>query len=374
MAFRTDLVAKKSTKGEELSMGNIENDLLTRDEWLRLAAEGSQLGLWYWSEIGNSLFCDAKTREIFGVPQDEPVGLQTLYDALHPDDRARTIEIWRYQLENGIPYELEYRTKRRDGSVRWVSARGRGHYENGKPLYMVGVVFDITDEKEAERERAELSGRLIVAQEEERAHIARELHDDFSQRLALLKFQLDMVSENGVDPTHVSDPLSEAKQLVTEIVNDMHELSHRLHSSTVELLGLVTTARSHCKRFASQHGLTVEFADIDVPASIPIETSLALFRIMQEAMANSLKHSKASKLDVRLKGESDMIFLSVSDDGVGIDLGSDYLTNGIGISSMKERMRMLGGTFVLLSGPYMRGTKITVSVPNRQSLTESGEW
>ncbi len=354
------------TKGEQLSIGSLENDLLTRDEWLRLAAEGSQLGLWFWSEVKNVLFCDAKTREIFGVGQDEDIELETFYDRMHPDDRERIIETWRYHFENRIPYELEYRTKRPDGSIRWVSARGRGHYDaTGKPLFMVGVIFDITDEKEAEKERAELSGRLIMAQEQERANIARELHDDFSQRLALLKFQLDMVTENGKAPAGEVDPLAEAKQGLTEIVNDLHELSHRLHSSTVELLGLVTTARSHCKRFAKQHALEVEFTDTDVPASIPLETSLALYRIMQEAMANSLKHGRASKLDVRLKGEQDMISLSVADDGVGIDLGSDYLTNGIGVSSMKERMRMLGGTFVLLSGSYMRGTKIAVSVPNR---------
>ena len=363
---KPEIPTNRIVKGNELSIGSLEKDLLTREEWLRLAAEGSQLGLWFWSEARNSLFCDAKTREIFGVGQDEEIELQTFYDSLHPDDRARTIKVWRYDLENGIPYELEFRTKRRDGSVRWASSRGRGHYdENGKPLYMVGVVFDITDDKEAEKERAELGGRLITAQEAERAHVARELHDDFSQRLALLKFQLDTVTASSTFSQEIGNRLSEIQRGLAEIVNDIHGLSHRLYSSNVELLGLVTSARSHCERFAKQQEIVVDFTPTDVPSAIPIESSIALYRVIQEALANAHKHGRAQKIDVRLKGESEMISLSVADDGVGIDLRSNYLNNGIGISSMKERMRMLGGTFVLLSGSYMRGTKIAVSVPYR---------
>ena len=354
-------------KGDELSIGSLEKDLLTRDEWLRLAADGAQMGLWFWSESANSLYWDAKTREIFDVGQDEHVTLDTFYDALHPDDRARTIETWRNQLEGRVPFETEYRSKRSDGSVRWISARGRGHYDdNGRPLHMVGVIFDITGEKEAEKERAELSGRLITAQEAERAYIARELHDDFSQRLALLKFQLDRLAESTTHSKEISKRLSEAQSGLTEIVSDIHALSHRLYSSNVELLGLVTSARSHCEKFAKQQEISVDFAPSNVPTALPIETSLALFRIMQEAMANASKHSRAKNLDIRIKGESDLVALSVADDGIGIDLSSDYLTHGIGISSMKERMRMLGGTFVLLSGTYMRGTKIAVSVPHRR--------
>ena len=363
---KPELPASRIVKGDELSIGSLEKDLLTREEWLRLAAEGSQLGLWFWSEARTSLFCDAKTREIFGVGQDEEIELQNFYDRMHPDDRDTIIETWRHHLENGIPYELEYRTKRRDGSVRWCSARGRGHYDDsGKPLYMVGIVFDITDVKEAERERAELSGRLITAQEAERAHVARELHDDFSQRLALLKFQLDTVTASTTFSQDVSKRLSEIQRGLAEIVNDIHGLSHRLYSSNVELLGLVTSARSHCEKFAKQQEIEVDFIPTDVPSAIPIESSIALYRVIQEALANAHKHGRANKIDVRLKGESEMISLSVADDGVGIDLRSSYLTNGIGISSMKERMRMLGGTFVLLSGSYMRGTKIAVSVPYR---------
>lgn len=353
-------------KSDELSIGSLESDLLTREEWLRLAAEGSQLGLWFWSEARNSLFCDAKTREMFGVGQDAEIELQTFYDAMHPDDRELVIKSWRHHFENGTPYELEYRTKRHDGTVRWLSARGRGHYdENGKPLYMVGVVFDLTAEKEAEKERAELSGRLITAQEAERAYVARELHDDFSQRLALLKFQLDTVVASTVFSEDARGRLSDIQDGLAEIVNDIHGLSHRLYSSNVEILGLETSARSHCEKFAKQQAMLVDFTPTDVPSAIPIETSLALYRVMQEAMANVSKHSHANKVDVRLKGGSELISLSVADDGVGIDLGSSYLNNGIGISSMKERMRMLGGSFVLLSGSYMRGTKIAVSVPYR---------
>src|SRR5262249_24285633 len=155
------------------------------------------LGLWYWDEVGEELRWDAKTREMFGAPGKGKVTLQSDFiDALHPEDRDRVVQTWRHVLEKGLPYSIDFRAVRPDGSICWVHARGKGYYDKaGKPLYMVGVVFDVTDRKEAEQERLELSGRLISAQDEERTHVARELHDDFSQRLALLNIELEGVAE-----------------------------------------------------------------------------------------------------------------------------------------------------------------------------------
>jgi signal transduction histidine kinase len=128
---------------------------------------------------------------MFGVNLVGEVTVDTFYGALHPDDLARVKEVWRYELERGLPYDLEYRALRRDGSIRWIQARGSGYYDkDGKPLCMVGVVFDVTERKLADQERNELSGRLINAQEQERSRLARELHDDFSQRLALWRLAL----------------------------------------------------------------------------------------------------------------------------------------------------------------------------------------
>src|ERR1700756_1478667 len=126
---------------------------LMREEWLQLAAQGSQLGLWYWNEETGGMFGDSKSCEMFGVSAEEEKTLETFYSCLHPEDRKRVVEVWRYQPERGIPYDVEYRARRPDGSIRWVHALGKGYYdEHGKPLRMVGVVFDVTECLEANQE------------------------------------------------------------------------------------------------------------------------------------------------------------------------------------------------------------------------------
>jgi PAS domain S-box-containing protein len=334
------------------------------EEWLRLAAEEAQMGLWYWNEVTDDLFWDAKTREMFGVNPVGEVTLEAFYNALHPEDLARVKEIWRYELERGLPYSLEYRALRPDGSIRWIQARGRGYYDKDrKPLCMVGVVFDVTERKLAEQERIELSGRLINAQERERTRLARELHDDFSQRLALLTLELETVAEMiEVSPKTANARVGELRNAVTSIEDDIWSLSHRLHSSTLETLGLVVSVRSFCADFAKQHGIQIDFVEKDVPKSTPPDIALCLFRIVQEGLRNVSKHSRASKTEVRLEANSKAISLRLSDNGVGFELSQSLASIGIGIRSMKERTWMLGGRFEVVSQP-MQGTQINVFIP-----------
>lgn len=130
-------------------------------DWLRLATEGSHLGLWFWDEVLQELFWDAKTREMFGAPADGEVRLEFFYKALHPGDRKRVIREWRHAFESGSPYEIEYRSRRPDGSIRWVHARGSAYYDDsGKPTRMVGVVFDITERKLADERLRESEERF----------------------------------------------------------------------------------------------------------------------------------------------------------------------------------------------------------------------
>jgi len=351
------------------TVGSLEQAFQKSEEWLRLAALGSQLGLWYWDEIRQELLWDAKTREMFGAPIKGKISLQANFiDMLHPDDRDRVMRTWRRAVEKGLPYSMDFRAVMSDGSIRWINGRGKGYYDKaGKPLYMVGVAFDITDRKEAEQERLELSGRLINAQEEERTHLARELHDDFSQRLALLNIELEEVAEMTRDSaTDASKRVCELMKVVAEIESDLHSLSHRLHSSKLEVLGLVPSVRSLCAETAKQQGIEVEFGHSGVPKSLPPDTVLSLFRIVQEGLRNVIRHSRASRVEVRLRGDSDEISLTLLDNGAGFDLTKNRASNGIGIHSMRERARMLGGTFEVLSRP-MQGTQITVTVPSGRS-------
>ena len=342
----------------------VESALRIRDEWLRLAAQGSQMGLWYWNEVTNELFWDAKTREMFGVPADGEVTLETFYRALHPDDVERVARDWRHAVEKGQPYETEYRSRRPDGTSRSICARGSGYYDDiANPICMVGVVFDITERKEIEEERLELSGRLINAQEVERRHVARELHDDFSQRVALLATELQIILDTvGNSRSNLSKRLRELLKAVNEFGTEVHSLSHSLHSSQLELLGLSRSVSSFCREFSKQHKIQIDFDQGSLFEPISSETALCLFRVVQEGLQNVNKHSRASRAEVRLTSSPTAISLVLCDNGVGFDLSQNYASNGIGILSMKERARMLNGTLEIRSA-RMKGTEITVKVP-----------
>jgi PAS domain S-box-containing protein len=326
--------------------------------------------LWYWNEETQHAYWDPKTCEIFGVPAGSEKPVQTFYQCLHPDDRERVEKVWRHQLEHGLPYEVEYRVAKEDGSLRWVRALGHGYYDKDRqPTRMVGVVFDVTESKEAELERLELTGLLINAQEQERSRLAREIHDDFSQRLSVLAVNLEL-AEDIVQEATARKKLHKLSNEVRNIGADLHSLSHRLHSSALETLGLTTGIGSFCVEFAAQYELEIDFVHKDIPESIRPDTALCLFRIVQEGLRNVSRHSRASKVDVQLQGSADAISLSLSDNGIGFELWRSLASHGLGIRSMRERARMLGGTFAVLSEP-MQGTQISVTVPLNSTRPES---
>ena len=342
-------------------------EILEQSEQLRLAAQASQMGLWCWNELTKKLFCDSTTREMFGVPVDGEVTPETFHEAMHPDDVEWVKRTWRHAFEHALPYEHEYRSLRPDGTTRWIYARGSGYYDDGKPTRMVGVVFDITRRKQIENEHLELSGRLIKAHEDERSRVARELHDDFGQRVALLASELETILDAvGNSQPNVSERVRELVKTANEFGADVHALSHRLHSSKLEMLGLSRSVSSFCRDFSKQHKIEIDFRHEGLPEPLPSETALCLFRLVQEGLQNVRKHSRASRVDVRLAGASTEISLILSDNGVGFDLLQNHASTGIGIMSMRERVRMLHGTFEIQSAP-MKGTQITVKIPSVSS-------
>jgi signal transduction histidine kinase len=217
--------------------------------------------------------------------------------------------------------------------------------------------------KKAKHRQMTLSGMLITAQETERSRLASEIHDDFSQRLALMALELETAEETiGTSP-------DEAVQLVHNILNsaselgaDLHTLSHRLHSSTLERLGIVPGITALCKEFAVQQSIEIDFLTNDVPRSVHPDVALCLFRIVQEGLRNLKKHSGAAKAQVRLCRIGDKLHVSVSDEGIGFDQHDLGEKEGLGIRSMEERAYLLGGRFEIRSN-LGRGTRIEASVP-----------
>ena len=222
---------------------------------------------------------------------------------------------------------------------------------------------DITERKLVEEERAQLSGKLISAQEQERSRLARELHDDFNQRLAILAIDLERTGQLiKTSPNIASEKMLELWNRASEIGADLHSLSHRLHSSTLESLGLILGVSSFCAEFAEQQGIQVDFVHENVPRSVPPDVSLCLFRIIQEGLRNVKKHSGSPRTEVRLNGVDRALHLSISDMGVGFDQQRLSTRMGLGIRSMEERLHLIGGRFEIQSEP-MGGTRIDVWVP-----------
>ena len=214
-----------------------------------------------------------------------------------------------------------------------------------------------------------LSGLLINAQEKERSRIASELHDDFSQRIALLSLGLENAADELPDSSvTVKRQLQKLFDSASELGADIHTVSHRLHSSTLESLGLVPGVSALCKEFTDRYGIEIDFCADNIPRRIHQDVALCLFRIIQEGLQNLKKHSGVAKAKVKLWTAGDQILISVCDEGRGFDLKEITNNGGIGIRSMEERVRLLSGRFEIHS-EASRGTRIEVCVP-LQPVTE----
>ena len=213
----------------------------------------------------------------------------------------------------------------------------------------------------AEEMLRDVSGRLIGAQEEERLRIARELHDNVGQRLALLAMQIDELANASHGARRLDAPLSALRASCRELSSEVHHLSHRLHSAKLDALGLVPAVQGHCHE-VSGHGVHVRFSNDDVPATLPGETALCLFRVAQEALANVVKHSGAFEARVHLFAADGHVGLRVEDSGRGFEPNGQQ--SGLGLISMRERVRSVGGEVRVQSSPT-RGTTIEARVPLR---------
>jgi signal transduction histidine kinase len=206
------------------------------------------------------------------------------------------------------------------------------------------------------------SHRLIEALEQERARIARELHDDIGQRVALLTIELELQQNSPNLPDEVRNRIGELRRQSFEIAMDVQSLSHRLHSSKLEYLGLAAAMRLFCKEFGELQKVEVDFKTYDLPSPLSPDISLCLFRVLQEALRNSAKHSGVRHFEVRLWAMSGEIHLTVVDSGVGFNVEAAKESRGLGLISMEERIELLDGTFSVES-QLQRGTTIHARAP-----------
>jgi signal transduction histidine kinase len=207
----------------------------------------------------------------------------------------------------------------------------------------------------------DLAGRLIAGQEAERHRSARELHDDLSQKLALLMVDIEQLARGALPgAAGLAERVGEISQRAAEIATDVHRLSHELHPARLEALGLVASIHSICRDVGRQHGIAVDFSHHSVPTAIPPQVALCFYRVVQEALHNVVKHSGARRAAVELTSGDGRLDLAIADSGVGF-VPSDVRSTGLGLVSMRERVNFLGGIIAIHSAPGL-GTRIGVRV------------
>ena len=296
---------------------------------------------------------------------------------VHPDDQTKVLDTFLGALKNRQPFSQDYRLRRSDGTYRWMfdvaSPRINGDGSFGG---FIGSAIDTTDQKLAQQALEKVSGQLIEAQEKERSRIARELHDDICQRLALLSMELEQANRSSDEsPASTKMSLEEIRKHCSEIAGDVQSLSHQLHSSKLDYLGIVAAIRGFCDEFSRQHEISIEFSERNVPTDLPKDVSLCLFRVAQEALHNAVKHSGVSQFAVELLGTDDAVELVVSDAGTGFDVETVKKKLGLGLLSMQERVHLVHGTFSVKSQPW-QGTKILAVVPlvaEKESSPDDGD-
>lgn len=296
-----------------------------------------------------------------GWRRDEVLG-RTLAEIgiwANPDERLRFIEDLKRETHIR-DHEAQFRTK--SGEIRTV-LRSSDLVEIDGELCGLTVIVDITDRKLADEAVAGMSRKLLEAQEQERRRIARELHDDINQRLALLSVEIDRMKEvSPVTYGELRSRMDELGKRTSEISAVVQSLSHELHSSKLEYIGLVSAMKGFCREFSDKQKAEVDLDCEGIPPTVPQEISTCLFRVMQEGLQNALKHSGVRFFEVKLHGSPSEIQLTIRDSGVGFDPKSATETQGLGLISMRERIKLVNGTISITSRPQS-GTELSVRVP-----------
>ena len=283
---------------------------------------------------------------------------------VHPEDFQRCLDTYTAAFEKREPFQMEYRLRRCDGEFRWVLDSGVPRFEaDGLFAGYIGSAIDVTDRNLAAEALSTFGQKLIEAQEEERSWIARELHDDINQRLALLAVNLDSLKQKiPASLPEFEGELGEAGKQLERLGSDLQALSHRLHPSKLEHLGLATAAAGLCREFSERQKVEIDFHATDIPKDLPEELSLCLFRVLQEALQNAIKHSGSHRFRVSLDVESNEARLLVQDSGLGFELGEVSKGSGLGLTSMKERLKLVGGE-LSVDTQRQRGTTIHARAP-----------
>ena len=349
------------------------------DRW-DLVTQATHDGVYDWDLMTCRVVCSPHWKTMHGFPQQgEDESPEQWARRIHPDDRDRVIGHRDEYLANRREgFREEYRIRRYDGRWIWVLDRAIVlRNEAGQALRLVGSEKDITERKQAEallrRHEArleELTAKLLTAQERERQRLARELHDDFTQRLAVLAVDIGALERSLPSDASLRDHLHRLQQTAGQLANDIHNFAYQLHPSLLEHLGLEAAIRDQVDEFRRRTGLAVQYVRRDIPKSLPIDAATCLFRVTQECLQNIYKHAAASEVLVRLLSTPNGAGVCIRDNGKGFSLDQAHgPSSGLGLISMEERIQLMNGTFRIRTQPG-KGTEVHAWIPLPDSVPE----
>jgi PAS domain S-box-containing protein len=342
----------------------------------RLLAETTPVMVWMSGPDKLCTYTNQHWLDFTGRPLEQQIG-DGWSKGVHPDDVRRCLHTYWEAFDARQEFRMEYRLKRFDGAYRWILATGVPRFgSDGTFEGYIGSCIDVTDQKQVEealrtreqslrhaRERLrKVAAKLLHAQEEERRRIAREMHDDWTQRLAVLGIDIARLEKHLGAPAKALPLLRAMQDQLVELSEDVHALSRQLHPSILDDLGLVEALRSECAGFSRREGIAVVYRPGEVPATLPKEVALCVYRVAQEALRNLAKHAAVNEAWVSLSATGPELLLRVQDKGVGFDPAAGRSEPGLGLSSMEERVRLIQAELAVTSAPG-QGTTVEVRVP-----------
>jgi PAS domain S-box-containing protein len=360
----------KDSTGRIVAICKIARDITNRkvaEDALRISQERVRLAQWaahvgtFDVDIRTGVdIWPPETEALYGMPPGSFGGTLTAFeDLIHPHDRERISQLTQTTMKTGEPVEAEWRVVWPDGSVHWIAGRGQVIMDEfGEPSRLLGVNIDITESKRAEEALAGMTRKLVQAQEEERARIARELHDDINQRLALLAIACEQLQR---DPSNVQTRMQVLGKELAQISYDVRTVSHELHSTNMDYLGAAAGIGNWCREFGERQRIEIDFRN-GICSTLPLDIGLCLLRVLQEALHNAVKHSGVKRIEVELSEHSNQVHLIIHDSGKGFDVEAAKQGVGLGLTSMRERVRLVNGAIAIESKPTA-GTTIRVRVP-----------
>lgn len=324
------------------------------------------------TENYGTTFISENVREQLGYSaQDFTTDSEFWLAHLHPDDRPWVIANLTQAVEQ-VRQVQEYRFLHHDGMYRWLHDESRLIRDpDGVPRELVGFQIDITERKQVEellrqqQTRLEnLAAQLLITQEHERRRIARDLHDDITQRVAALAIDLRSLRLGAIESSlSLSQPLHDLGVRAEQLTTDLQRLAHQLHPSILEHVGLEAAVREHVEEFEGRTGLKTDLMVRDLPEKIPLDHATCLYRVLQESLQNIRKHANATAVLVRLLKTTRGVGLCVHDDGRGFNQDWERTPRkGLGLTSMAERVRALQGGFRVRTKPG-DGTEVHVWIP-----------